>query len=62
MFNTLPFFQTDPTGKPADDVGIFIMFKLFTNVEHTLVVVILEPTINEQLKQATLFTPPKIAE
>jgi hypothetical protein len=54
-------FQTAPEGKPADDVGIFTIDRLFTNVVHILFAVMQEPTIIAQLQLAVeLFLPPKI--
>lgn len=40
------FLHTDPDGKPDEFVGIFIIDRLFTNVEHCLFAVIFEPAIN----------------
>ena len=61
MFKTFPFFQTAPEGKPAEDVGIFLIDKLFTNVVHSLSAVIHEPTIIAQLQLAVeLSLPPNI--
>lgn len=40
MFKTPLLLQTEPLGKPADDVGIFVMDKLLTNVVLVLFVVI----------------------
>jgi hypothetical protein len=44
--------HTEPLGKPALDVGIFVIERLFTKVAQTLFAVILEPTI---IAQAQLF-------
>ena len=47
MFNTLPFCQTDPAGNPAEEVGILLIERLFTNVVRSLSVAIPEPNIND---------------
>ena len=61
MFNTPELLQTEPAGKPADEVGIFLIDKLFTNVAHCLSAVIQEPTIIAQLQlDVLLHLPPKI--
>ena len=63
MLSTPPLFQTEPAGKPAADVGIFIMDRLFTNVVQVLSAAIFEPTINVQaLPQILLHSPPKTTE
>ena len=55
--------QIAPEGKPAEDVGIFLMDKLFTNVAHCLSAVIHEPTIIALLHvEVLLHIPPNIAE
>jgi hypothetical protein len=59
MFSTPPLFQTEPDGRPADDVGTLIIDRLFTNVVQTLSVVICVPTINEQAHDAVFPHPPK---
>jgi hypothetical protein len=61
MFNTPELLQTAPEGNPAEDVGIVFIERLFTKVVHTLSEVILDPTINEQAKEAVFDLPPKIA-
>jgi hypothetical protein len=48
------FDQTDFEGSPADDVGMSIIERLFTNVVHALFVVIHDPTINASLQVAAL--------
>lgn len=63
MFKTPELLQTEPEGKPADDVGMFLIERLFTNVVHTLSDVIFEPTINVLAHEATLLhCPPKTPE
>ena len=62
MFKTPALLHTDPAGKPAEDVGIFLIERLFTNVVQSLSDVMFEPTINEQAQEATLHVPPKIPE
>lgn len=48
IVNTPRLLQTEPEGKPALDVGTFIIDKLFTNVAQLLFAEIQEPTINEE--------------
>ena len=56
-----PSDQTAPDGKPALDVGIFKIDKLFTNVVQTLLAVIQEPTIIVSAQVFVLLhCPPKI--
>jgi hypothetical protein len=63
IFSTPLLFQTEPLGKPADDVGMFFIDSLFTNVVQLASAVILEPTIIAQAQVFVLFAlPPKIAE
>ncbi len=63
MFKTLPFFQTAPDGNPADEVGIFLIERLFTKVVHTLSAVKFDPTIIALAHVFVLLLfPPKIAE
>ena len=40
MFRTPELLQTEPDGKPADDVGIFFIDRLLTMVEQFLSAVI----------------------
>ena len=47
IVNTPPLLQTAPEGKPADEVGIFFIESLLTNVAQVISAVILEPMINE---------------
>ena len=47
--------QTEPDGKPDEEVGILLIDKLLTNVAQHLSLVILSPTMNEQLQQAQLL-------
>jgi hypothetical protein len=47
MLKIPALLQTEPLGKPALDVGMFFIERLFTKVAQTLSVVIFEPTINE---------------
>jgi hypothetical protein len=55
--------QTDPEGKFVDDVGIFLIDKLLTNVAHDLSAVMFDPIINaEFLDTILLEVPPNIAE
>ena len=54
---------TDPIGKPAGVGGIFIIDKLFTNVEQDLFAVMLDPIINVLFWDCIeLNCPPKIPE
>jgi hypothetical protein len=55
MQSEVPLLQTEPLGNPADDVGIFLIDKLFTNVAQTLSAVILEPTIIAQAQAFVEF-------
>lgn len=63
MFNTPALLHTEPLGRPTEDVGIFFIDKLFTNVVQTLSAVILEPTIMAQANVDVVFKqPPNIAD
>ena len=78
MHNTPALLQIEPLGKPAADVGIFIIERLFTKVAHALFAVMLlpaitvlmnvdvllqqPPTIAEKQEAATLQNPPLITE
>ena len=63
IFNIPKLFHTEPLGKPADDVGIFLIDKLFTNVVQTLSAVILFPTITAETQAfVSLQKPPKIED
>ena len=57
MFKTPALLQTEPEGSPADDVGIFLIDRLFTNVVQTLSVVMLEPTMNAVVPVDTIVLP-----
>jgi len=57
-----PSFHTDPAGKPAELVGIFIIDKLLTNVVQLRFAVISEPTIIDLKQDTELHAPPSIAE
>lgn len=50
--------QTEPEGKPALDVAIFFIERLFTNVAHDLSAEIQEPSINALQKQESLLNSP----
>ena len=54
--------HTEPAGKPADDVGMFLIERLFTNVAQERSLVILDPTMKEQAQEATLLEPPNTPE
>jgi len=59
----VPFLHTAPDGKPADEVGIFVIDRLFTNVVHTQFAIIFDPTIIVQLLLFVLLpVPPRTAE
>jgi hypothetical protein len=61
IFRTPAFDHTEPEGSPADEVGIFFIERLFTNVAHTLSAVMLLPTIIAQAHpEVVLSFPPKI--
>lgn len=62
MFKIPKLFHTEPAGKPADDVGMFLIERLLTNVAHALSDVIFEPTIKEQAQDAVFEEPPKTPE
>jgi hypothetical protein len=48
MHSEVPLLQTEPLGKPADDVGIDFIDKLLTKVVLILSAVIKVPIIIEQ--------------
>ena len=62
MFKTPPLFQTEPEGKPNDDVGIVLIERLFTNVVHSLSAIIPTPIIIAPVQQDVFPHPPNIAE
>ena len=62
MFNTPLLDHTEPAGKPAADIGMFLIDRLFTNVVHVLSVVSPCPMTNDKLHVAEFPTPPKIPE
>jgi hypothetical protein len=59
---TVPFAHTEPCGKPAAAVGIFIIDRLFTNVVQVRLAVMFEPTIIASEVPAIFWLPPKIAD
>jgi len=63
MHNTPALLHIEPLGKPAADVGMFFMERLFTKVVHTLSAVMQEPTIIASSKaDVLLFLPPSMDE
>lgn len=60
MFNTPELLQTEPDGKPADDVGIFLIDKLLTMVEQFLSADIPLPMIYVHVKLLIVLPDPPI--
>ena len=54
--------HTEPEGRPAEDVGMFLIDRLFTNVAQERSLVILDPIIKESEQEATFIPPPNIPE
>ena len=63
MHKTPELLQIEPLGKPADDVGIFLIDRLFTKVAQALSAVMQEPTIIASANvEVLLHLPPTIEE
>ena len=64
MFRTPLLLHTAPDGSPADEVGMFLIERLFTKVAHILSALIFDPTMKDLLHPVSivLHSPPRIAE
>ena len=57
IFKTPELLQTEPEGSPADDVGIVLIDRLFTNVVQVLSEVMFAPTMNDVVPVEDIVFP-----